>query len=354
MSFSSTLGCAFCSSAIFLATSAATTTSLAPLAREMAKATTGAPSRAAKVRGSAVASVTEPSWSRRTLRPRGSDDRGGGEVFHRLLAGQRADRLLAPADLAAAAGQVDVGGPELPVDVAGGDAEGEQPVGIERDADLALDAAEALDLRDALHALQRAHHGVVDEPGQLLGRHARRACRVGDDRQALDLDARDDRLVDGARQLGADARDGVLHVVERAVLVDLQAELDGGDRRAFGDRRGLVLDAVDAGDGVLDLLGDLHLELGRRGARLVDAHLHDRHVDVGKARDRQLAEADVAERHQHHEQHQRRHRLADRPGRDVPVHGAVSTLSSRRLPALGDGRDPAICERRSKRHDGSR
>jgi hypothetical protein len=38
----------------------------------MAKATTEAPLRAAKVRGSAVASVTVPSWSSRTLRPRGS------------------------------------------------------------------------------------------------------------------------------------------------------------------------------------------------------------------------------------------------------------------------------------------
>ena len=61
ISFSSTSGCAVCSSAIFLATSAATTVSLAPLAREMANATTGAPSSAAKVRGSAVASVTVPS-----------------------------------------------------------------------------------------------------------------------------------------------------------------------------------------------------------------------------------------------------------------------------------------------------
>ncbi len=228
--------------------------------------------------------------------------------------------------------------PQLPVHVAGGDAEGEQPVGIERDADLAVDAADALDLRHALHALQRAHDRVVDEPGQLLGRHARRARRIGHDRQALDLDARDDRLFDGARQLGADARDGILHVVERAVLVDLQPELDGRDRRAFGDRRGLVLDAVDAGDGILDLLGDLHLELGRRRARLVDAHLHDRHVDVGKARDRQLAEAHVAERHQHHEQHQRRHRLADRPGRDVPVHQRAS-LS---LVALGHHRPHGV------------
>ena len=38
-------------------------------------------------------------------------DHGGGEVLHRLLAGQRADRLLAPADLAAAAGEIDVAWP---------------------------------------------------------------------------------------------------------------------------------------------------------------------------------------------------------------------------------------------------
>ena len=114
-------------------------------------------------------------------------DHGGGEVGQGLLAGQRADRLLAPADVAAAAGQVDMGGPELAVHVAGGDAVGEQPVGIERDAHLAVDAADALDLRDALHALQHAHHGVVDEPRQLLGRHARRPRRVGHDRQAFDL-----------------------------------------------------------------------------------------------------------------------------------------------------------------------
>ena len=57
---------------MILSTSAATTVSLAPLAREMANATTGRPSRVANVRCSAMESVTEPSWSRRTLRPLGS------------------------------------------------------------------------------------------------------------------------------------------------------------------------------------------------------------------------------------------------------------------------------------------
>ena len=106
----------------------------------------------------------------------GQRDHGAGQLLDGVLAGERADGLLAAGDLAAAAGQVDVGGAQLAVHVAGRDAVGEQPVGIERDADLALDAADALDLRDALHALQRAHDGVVDEPRQLLGRHGRRAA----------------------------------------------------------------------------------------------------------------------------------------------------------------------------------
>ena len=48
------------------------------------------------------------------------------------------------------------------------------------------------------------------------------------------VDALDDRLVDRARQIGADARDRVLDVVERAVAVDFQPELD--DRRATSRR----------------------------------------------------------------------------------------------------------------------
>ena len=114
------------------------------------------------------------------------------------------------------------------------------------------------------------------------------ARRVGDDRQpSISM-----RVTIGSsmvRGSSARMRDGVLDVVARG-LVDLEAELDGL-AEALGHRRGLVLDAVDAGNGVLDLLGDLHLELGGRRARLVDAHLHDRHVDIGKAGHRRLAEA---------------------------------------------------------------
>src|SRR6185312_3771744 len=135
------------------------------------------------------------------------------------------DRLLLSADLAAAAAQVDVGGSHLVVDLCGGDAEGQQAVWIEQDADLAIDAAVALDAADALQALQLPLDHVVDVPGKLLQGHAGRGRREGEDRLSLDVDALDDRLVDVARQLEADLVDRVLHVVEGAVLVDLEAEL---------------------------------------------------------------------------------------------------------------------------------
>ncbi|MET3783152.1 hypothetical protein ABIC24_000779 [Methylobacterium radiotolerans] len=63
-----TLGLAAWSAAIFLATPTDTSASLAPLAREIAKATTGSPLKRAKVRGSSAVSDRVASSSRRTLR----------------------------------------------------------------------------------------------------------------------------------------------------------------------------------------------------------------------------------------------------------------------------------------------
>ena len=56
----------------------------------------------------------------------------------------------------------------------------------------------------------------------------------------------------------------------------------------------------------------LRLKLGRRRARLVDRNRDQRHVDIGKARDRQGAEAHDAEEAEHDEDQDRRQRLADR------------------------------------------
>ena len=242
------------------------------------------------------------------------------EIGNRLGAAQRADRLVAAAEIGAAAGHVDVGRTQRPVDVAGGGAERVQPVGVELDLDLARHAAIAVDAGDALQALQLADDRIVDEPRKLFERHGRRRDGIGQDRLPFDVDAVDDRRLGSGRQVGADALDRVLGVVDGGLRVDLEAELDDGLRGTFGDRRRDVLDAGNVGDRVLDALGDLRLKLARRDARVGHRDRDDRHVDVGEARDRQLRKAHQSKRQQHDEHQDRRNRVADRPCGKIPAH----------------------------------
>ena len=256
--------------------------------------------------------------------PAWQSDRQRGQIFELSRASQRADRLFLAGELAPAAAEIDIVGPHLLVDGRRGDAESKQPLRIERDADLPIDPAEALDLADAMNALQVACDRVVDQPRQLLDRKPRRRGGVSDDRQTFDIDAADDRLVDGARQIGADLGDLILHVVEGAVDIDrADRKLHDCRRRSVGDGRNDVPDAVDAGDGVLDFFRHLRLKLRRRGARLGDEHLNDRNVDVRKPGDRHRPEADQAENRQNRERNDRRDGLADRPGGDVEAHRRV-------------------------------
>src|SRR5690606_18934919 len=151
------------------------------------------------------------------------------------------------------------------------------------------------------------------------------------DRLALDVDALDDRLVDGARQVAADLGDRILDVVQRPVGIDLEPELDRGRRLAVGDGRADMLDAGDRGDGVLDLLGDLRLQLGRRRTGVGDRDRDERHVDVREPRDRQPHEGDDAEGAEDDEKQDGRNRVADRPGGEVPAHPFAPSLSVSRL-----------------------
>ena len=178
------------------------------------------------------AEIVEPN-----LAAGGQADHGAGEIVERLGAGQRADRLIVLADFGAAAREIDIGAAQAAADIDRRQSRGLQPVGIERYQDFALDTADALDLGHVAHALQRAFDDVVDEIGQLFRRLAGRDRGVGDDRQADHVDALDQRLVDVLRQVGAHPGDGVLDVVQRAVGVGLERELDRGQRQPVGDRR---------------------------------------------------------------------------------------------------------------------
>ena len=121
---------------------------------------------------------------------------------------------------------------------------------------------------------------IVDVPAQLLEAHVGRLGGDEHDRVAGDVDALDLRLEDAVGQVAADLGDGVAHVVDRAVGIGADLELDEGVAIAFADR---AVDLVDAGDPAyrrLDLLRDLIFHLGRRRARLDDDDLGRREIDV--------------------------------------------------------------------------
>lgn len=284
------------------------------------------------------------------LAPAGQRDLGLGQLGDRLGASERADRLLLPADLATPAREIDIGRPHLPVDLASGDAERQQPVRIERDPDFAIDTAVALDPADALQPLQLARDDIVDMPGELLESHAGRGRAIGQDRLALDVDALDHRLVDGARQIRPDLGDGILDVVDSAVGIGFEPELDQRQRLPVGQRRGDVLDAGNIGDRILDALGDLAFELGWSGAGLRHRHRDQRNVDVREARDRQLREGEQAKHAQHDEEQDRGNRLSDRPGGEVDAHrpprqfvatGVIRSPSRTKVPARATTVSPA-------------
>ncbi len=266
----------------------------------------------------AVAHVGEVREAREA--PSGQHDLGVAERRGRARPAQHADRLLAAPELGPPAGRIEVEVAQLVVDLDGGDAERLHARGIELDADLAIDAAAALHLRDALNAEQPFRDRIIDEPGQLLLGERARADAVVDDRRPIGVDALHDRLLDGQRQLRSYLGDSVAHVGDRAVDRRADVELDRDVGLALGRPRGDVVDVADAGDGALDLLDDLRLQLLRGGARLHDGDVHQRERDVRVERDGQPYEGHDAHEHQHHEQHHRRHRMPDGPRGNV-FHG---------------------------------
>ena len=269
-----------------------------------------------------------PRSARRTTRPPGDDDLGLRQVVGARRIAEHADRLLGPGDLGAAAGGVEVGLAKLRVDLRRGDALRHQRGGVEDDPDLAVDAAFAGDRGDARLAEQAARDGIVDVPAQLLEAHVGGLGGDEADLVAADVGALDLRLEDAVGQVAADLGDRVADVGHRAVGRRADAELDEGLAIAFADAAVDLVDAVDAADRGFDPLGDLVFHLRRRGARLRDGDDRRREVDVRVAVHVHAHEGDDAGQQQADEQHDRRDRVADAPGRDVPeIHGRLSCLS---------------------------
>ena len=162
-------------------------------------------------------------------------------------------------------------------------------------------------------------------------RHRRCRDGISQDRLTLDIDPVDDRLVRGSRQVGANALDRILDVVDCGLRIHLEPKLDKRCRIALGDGRDDVLDAGNIGDRILDALRHLRFQLARRDARIDDCDVDQRHVDVGKAGDRELRKAHQTKHHQNEEKEDRGNRLADRPGGEI----GMSTALPRQFVATG-------------------
>jgi hypothetical protein len=111
-----------------------------------------------------------------------------------------------------------------------------------------------------------------------------------------------------------------------------RAERDDDLRDAFSGIRIELIDAADRVDRFLDLVGDLALDLLRRGAGQTRGHGHGREIHLRQAIDAELAEGKGADDNQREDQN----RCEDRPTDtefSKPLHDApTSRRPGRRRP----------------------
>ncbi len=110
---------------------------------------------------------------------------------------------------------------------------------------------------------------------------------------------------------------------------------------SFGNVGLLVVNIADAGNRAFHFLRDLRLHFRGRGAGLRNIDVDCREGNIRIQVDRQANEGDGAQEKQHHEQHNGRHRVANRPGgnvlHDVPrpiTTGFTVSPSCRNAPAV--------------------
>ena len=166
------------------------------------------------------------------------------------------------------------------------------------------------DLTDAVDRFDLTPQHLVGVFGH-LAQAAIRRDRDRHDRRSVRIELFNRRLLDVVRQIGQRAVDLVANVLRGSVQIALQLECHEDEGNPFGRSRTQFINAADGVDGLFDLVGDLGLDLLRRGARQPGGDGDGRKFDSREALDRQPVVREDAQHHQRHDEHRGEDRTTD-------------------------------------------
>ena len=157
------------------------------------------------------------------------------------------------------------------------------------------------DLADAVDRLDAFLDLVLGDLGHL----AKRASGGDRDTQhgrGVGIELLNGRLLGCFGQVRNDGLNAVLDLLRGDVNVLFENELDEHLRDALDRRRAQLVDAADRVDRLLDLFGDLGLDLLRRRTGIRDRHRDRREIDLWKEVDAERQERERADHDERHHQ----------------------------------------------------
>ena len=195
--------------------------------------------------------------------------------------------------------------------VDGGDAERGHLVGIEPDAHGEGLAAQDLGVGDAVDGLQPGLHHARQVVGDLRAGHHLAVEGEVHERGGLAGLLDDDGVLQFARQLALDLLDLREHVRDRPVGVGVETQVEGDDAVVLLRGGGERVDALGAGDRLLDGRGDEPLDEVGVGARVGGGHGDGGVGDAGVLAHREICERGEPDQQDQQAHHAGEHRAAD-------------------------------------------
>ena len=197
--------------------------------------------------------------------------------------------------------------------VVDGEVVGEELVGVEEDADLALARSGEGDLAHPVHGLEHALDLLVRDLRGLA--QAALACHHHPDHGiGVGVGLLDHRGQDVGGQLAQGARDLLTHVLGRVLDVAFEHELRGDAGVALGGARGQLVEPGERAQGFLDGQHDLGGHFLGGGAGKPQGDVDGGGIGAGEKVDPEVAEGEDAEDHQEAHQHHREDGTPDAKG----------------------------------------